>query len=45
MFGKFPQNGGLRIEGYTAKELYCKYNLTLLDSYNYLINIKQHQRR
>lgn len=44
MFGKFPQNGGLSIEGYTAEKLYCKYNLTLLDTYNYLIDIKQHQK-
>lgn len=42
MFRKFPQNGGLRIKGYTAEELYRKYNLTLLDAYRYLIYIKQH---
>ena len=45
MCGKFPQNGVVSIKGYTAKKLYCKYNLTLLDSYNYLIYIKQHQRK
>lgn len=42
--GFFPIYNPLKVEGYTAQELYDNYDLSVLGAYNYLIYLKEYPK-